>query len=114
MRDIHEFNPAAGHGLRDNIQQDWKKYLMFGSFAAAAYLLLTGKRPAGFAIAGIGMAILAAEHPEKFEEAWNRAPEFLDKGQRMMHGVSGIVDKIAEQKQKFQSRRGDAQHDYLT
>ena len=79
-------------------------------------LLLTGRRPAGFAVAGVGLAALAAEHPEKFEDVWNRAPEYLDRGQRLVHGVTGIVEKIAEQTSRFQSsRRGSSmEHDYLT
>ena len=100
---------------RLNLQGNWKRALMFGSFAAAAYLIISGRRPAGFAMAGIGLATLAAEHPEKFEEVWNRAPEFLERGQKLVQGVGGIVDKIAEQSGKFQSRSGrKIEHDYLT
>jgi hypothetical protein len=109
MRDIQDFTRSSA------ITDNWKRYVMYGSFAAAAVLLFTGRRPAGFAVAGIGLAVLAAEHPERFEEMWNRAPEYLDKGQRLVHGVSGIVDKIAEQTSRFQSgRRGNMEHDYLT
>jgi hypothetical protein len=109
MRDIREFTTNA------QAPENWKRYVMYGSFAAAAVLLFTGRRPAGFAAAGIGLAVLAAEHPDKFEEIWNRAPEYLDKGQRLVHGFGGIVDKIAEQTSRFQSsRRGGMEHDYLT
>jgi len=108
MRDIREFTNSPA------FQENWKRYVMYGSFATAAVLLFTGRRPAGFAAAGIGLAVLAADHPEKFEEIWNRAPEYLDKGQRLVHGVGGIVDKIAEQTSRFQSRRGGMEHDYLT
>jgi hypothetical protein len=109
MRDIQDFSrPSA-------VSENWKRYVMYGSFAAAAVLLLTGRRPAGFAVAGVGLAALAAEHPEKFEEIWNRAPEYLDRGQRLVHGVTGIIDKVAEQTSRFQSsRRGSMEHDYLT
>jgi hypothetical protein len=100
---------------RLRLQNNWKRALMIGSFAAAAYLLATGRRPAGFAMAGVGLATLAAEYPEKFEEIWNRAPEYLDKGQRLVGGVSRIVDQIAEQAGKFQSMRGTRmREDYLT
>ena len=60
-----EFQPQ--HTNREDGEMDWKKTLMIGSFAAGAILFLTGRRPAGLAIAGIGVATFAAEHPEKFD-----------------------------------------------
>jgi hypothetical protein len=102
-----------------NINDNWKKALMLGAFAGAAYLLISGRRPAGFALAGIGMAVLAAEHPQRFEEIWNQAPHYLDRGTRVVNQISDLVDKIAEQGSKFQQMRsgnrgGERQHDYLT
>src|SRR5262249_1468624 len=52
-------------------EMDWKKTLMYGSFAAGAILFLTGRRPAALAVAGIGVATFATEHPEKFAEIWH-------------------------------------------
>jgi hypothetical protein len=98
---------------RMNLDQNWKKMLMYGSFGAAAILLATGKRPAALAAAGIGVAFFAAEHPERFEQVWNRAPEYLDKGQRVVSQLGGLVDRITEQSAKFQSRNRQ-QGDYLT
>jgi hypothetical protein len=96
--------------------ENWKKALMIGSFTAAAILLLTGRRPAGFALAGVGLATLAAEHPEKFEQFWNAAPEYLEKGSRLASGVGDFIEKIAQQTSRFQStrtgRRGEP--DYIT
>jgi len=107
MRDMNEMNL--------DISDNWKKMLMFGAFAGAAYLLISGRRPAGFALAGIGMAVLAAEHPQRFEEIWNRAPEYLEKGQRMIQGVGRIIDQVSEQAGKFQqSRGGRMREDYLS
>ena len=57
---------------------DWKKTLMIGSFAAGAILFLTGRRPAGLAVAGIGVATFAVENPEKFEELWRRLGLSID------------------------------------
>ncbi len=93
----------------DNLKnQNWMKMVMIGSFSAAAFLLITGRRPAAMALAGIGMATLAAEHPEKFEELWNNAPQYLDQGTRLLHGVGQFVDKLSEQGGKFQQMRGAA------
>src|SRR5205807_6398736 len=63
-------------------KHDWKKILMFGAFGAAVYFLLSGRRAAGMASAGVGLAALASDHPEKFEQIWNQAPEYLDRGHR--------------------------------
>jgi len=44
---------------------NWKKGLIYGSFGAGAVLFLTGRRPAGLLVAGIGLVALAADNPEK-------------------------------------------------
>jgi hypothetical protein len=98
QEDIQDFT-KRGSG------ENWKKALMVGSFAAAAVLIFTGRRPAGFALAGIGVATLAAEHPEKFEQFWNSAPEYLEKGTRLVNGIGDFVERIAQQSSKFQAAR---------
>lgn len=85
---------------------DWKKVLMFGAFGAAAYFLLSGKRAAGMASAGIGLAALASDHPEKFEQVWNQAPEYLDRGHRIVNGIQSLVERISEHAQSWQQMRG--------
>jgi hypothetical protein len=77
---------------------DWKKALMYGSFAAGAALFLTGRRPAGLAVAGIGVATLAAEHPEKFEELWRRMPEYVDKGGKLVDIAASFLERLGEQR----------------
>jgi len=110
MRDMHDLNI--------DFSENWKKMLMVGAFAGAAYLLISGRRPAGFALAGIGMAVLAAEHPQRFEEIWNQAPHYLERGTKVVNQISDLVDKIAEQGSKFQHMRSGGmrqqQSDYLT
>ena len=77
---------------------DWKKTLMYGSFAAGAILFLTGRRPAGLAVAGIGVATLAVEHPEKFEEIWQRMPEYIERGERFVNMAANFLDRLGEQR----------------
>ncbi len=88
-----------------NNKQNWMRAVMIGSFSAAAFLFLAGKRPAAMAAAGIGMATLAAEHPERFEELWHNAPQYLDQGTRLLQGVGQFLDKLSEQGGKFQQMR---------
>jgi len=88
--------------------QDWKKVLMFGAFGAAAYFLLSGNRAAGMASAGVGLAALASEHPDKLEQFWNQAPEYLDRGHRIVNGIQALVERITEHAQNWQQMRNRA------
>jgi len=76
---------------------DWKKGLIYGSLTAGALLFLTGRRPVGLAIAGVGLATLAVEHPEKFEEIWNRLPEYIEKGSKFVDGAATFMEKLSQQ-----------------
>ena len=78
---------------------DWKKALMYGSFAAGAVLFITGRRPAGVAVAGIGLATLASAHPEKFEEVWRRMPEYIDKGSKFVDMAANFLERFAQQRE---------------
>jgi hypothetical protein len=95
---------------------DWKRIVMFGSFAAAAVLVFTGKRNAAFAAAGIGLVTLASEHPEKLQKVWDVAPDYIEKGSRLVSEVGGLVEKIAEKGSRIQSFRHGRTSvpDYLT
>jgi hypothetical protein len=75
---------------------DWKKALIYGSFAAGAVLFLTGRRPAGLVFAGIGVATLAASHPEKFQELWRRMPEYVDKGGKLVDMTAALLERVGE------------------
>lgn len=76
---------------------DWKRVLIYGSFAAGAVLFLTGRRPAGMAVAGIGLATLVSEHPEKFEELWRRAPEYIEKSGRFVDMAAAFLERLSQQ-----------------
>jgi hypothetical protein len=45
----------------------WKKALVLGSIGAAGILFMKRRYPAGVLATGVGLAVLAAEYPEKFE-----------------------------------------------
>ena len=91
-----EFQPQ--HTTTEGGEMDWKKTLMIGSFAAGAILFLTGRRPAGLAVAGIGVATFAAEHPEKFEELWQRMPEYIDKGSKFVDMASTFLERMGQER----------------
>lgn len=75
----------------------WKQAVVYGSIGAGALLLLTGRRPAGLVLAGVGLAALASEYPEKFEEMWEAAPDYLDKGAQIMQSLSRMGERLAEE-----------------
>lgn len=75
---------------------DWKKALIYGSFAAGAILFATGRRPAGLALAGVGLATLASEHPEKFEDLWRRMPEYIERGGKFVDMAANLLERLGE------------------
>jgi len=76
--------------------EGWKKAVVAGSAGGAAILFLKKKWPAGVLTAGIGLALLASEYPEKFEELQDSLPEYFEKGMKLMERVSRAGEKIAE------------------
>ena len=78
---------------------NWKRALIFGSLGAGAFLIATGRRPVGLAIAGVGVATLAVEYPEKFERLWEQAPEYLSRGNQIVTAVSRMLERYAEHQQ---------------
>lgn len=75
---------------------DWKKVLIYGSFGAGAVLFLTGRRPAGLAVAGVGLATLVSEYPEKFDELWRRAPEYIEKSGRIIDIAATFLERVSQ------------------
>jgi hypothetical protein len=76
--------------------QNWKRVLVFGSLGAGAFLLATGRRPAAALLAGVGLAALASEYPDKMQELWEHAPEYANKGTQVMNMVSTFLERLAE------------------
>jgi len=76
---------------------NWKRAVVFGSLGAGALLFFTGRRPAAIAAATVGLAILAAEYPEKFEGVWENAPEYVTRGVQIFQTLSQIAERFAEQ-----------------
>jgi len=83
--------------------KNWKRAVILGSIGAGAVLAITGRKTLGAVLAGVGVAVLASEHAEKMEEAWQRAPEYLQKGTQILNMVSGFVERIAEHQQRRMS-----------
>jgi hypothetical protein len=87
---------------------DWRRIAMFGCFGAAVYFMVSGRKAAGMAAAGIGLATLASEHPEKFEQVWNNMPDYLDRGHRIVNGVQTLIERITESANNVRAMRNNA------
>jgi hypothetical protein len=74
----------------------WKKAMVAGSFGASAVLFLKKRWPAGVLSAGVGLAVLASEYPERFERIQNLLPEYFERGMRLAELASRTGQKIAQ------------------
>jgi hypothetical protein len=73
----------------------WKKAVVAGSVGTSAVLFAKKKWPAGVLAAGVGLAVLASEYPEKFENVRNALPDYFQSGMRLMEIISRAGEKIA-------------------
>lgn len=80
--------------------QNWKKAVVFGSIGAGAVLIIVGRRSVGMAFAAAGLAVLASEYPEKFESAFDSAPEYLQKGMRIFSTLQKLTEGLAEEAER--------------
>jgi hypothetical protein len=80
--------------------QAWKKVAVFGAIGAGAVLILSGRRPIGMALAAGGLALLASEHPEKFEGLLQNAPDYLSKGMEVFATLKKVGEGYAEEAER--------------
>jgi hypothetical protein len=82
--------------LGDEFMDAWKKAVLFGSIAAAGILFVKKKYPAGVLATGVGLAVLASEYPEKFEELRESLPGYFEHGMRVMEMAGQAGKRITE------------------
>jgi hypothetical protein len=74
----------------------WKKAVVAGSVGTSAVLLMRKKWPAGVLSAGVALAVLASEYPEKFEDLQKSLPRYFQSGLRLIEVVSRAGQKISQ------------------
>ncbi len=74
----------------------WKKAVVMGSIGAAAILFMKKRYPAGVLATGIGLAVLASEYPEKFEQVRRSLPEYFERGMHVMEMAGKAGRRITE------------------
>jgi hypothetical protein len=76
--------------------ENWKLAIVAGAAGAGALLLLKGKKSAGLACTGIGLATLASEYPEEFRTVRDNFHEYVEHGAVLLDVASRIGERIAE------------------
>ena len=65
-------------------------------------MFMKGRRAAGVILAGVSLATLASEYPEKFAEVRDRLPRYIDSGTRFFEVACRAGERLAE----LAARRG--------
>ena len=76
--------------------ENWKKAVIAGSAGAAVILMIKGRRPAGVLVAGVGLAVLASEYPEKFTQIREEIPSYVRQGTRFVDLAMKMGSRISE------------------
>jgi hypothetical protein len=84
--------------------ENWKRAVIVGSAGAATFLLLKGRRPAAVLAGGIGLAMLASEYPDEFEQIREGLPSYVRQGTRFLDLAMKIGSKIEELKENRAAR----------
>lgn len=50
----------------------------------------------GVAAATVGLVALAVEYPEKFEDIWEQAPDYIYRGTQIFATLSRVAERFAE------------------
>ena len=80
--------------------QNWKKAVVCGAVGAGAALALSGRRSAGLASIAGGLALLASEYPERFEDLWENAPEYINRAAQIFATLSRLSEGFAEEAER--------------
>lgn len=76
--------------------ENWKRAVIAGSAGAATILLLKGKGTAGILAGGVGLAVLASEYPEKFEQIREEIPSYVRQATRFLDLSMKVGARIGE------------------
>ena len=76
--------------------QNWKRAVIGASAGSAAVMFWKRRPAAGLLLAGVGLAALASEYPEKFAEIREELPAYLERGSGMLAIAMRLGQRIAE------------------
>jgi hypothetical protein len=76
--------------------EGWKKAVVAGSIGAATILFLKKRYAGGVLATGVGLAVLAAEYPEKFARVRKSLPDYFDRGMQVMEMAARAGKRITD------------------
>ena len=74
----------------------WKRAAVLGCIAGASILFMKKRFAAGVLATGAGLAVLASEYPEKFEQVRRSLPDYFDRGMQVMEMAAKAGRRISE------------------
>jgi hypothetical protein len=74
----------------------WKKAAVLGCISGAAILFMKKRYAAGVLATGAGLAVLASEYPEKFEQVRQALPDYFDRGMQVMEMAAKAGRRLSE------------------
>ena len=69
---------------------------MLGSITGAAILFMKKRYAAGVLSTGVGLAVLASEYPQKFEQVRQALPDYFERGMQVMELAAKAGRRITE------------------
>jgi hypothetical protein len=72
----------------------WKKAAVLGAITGAALLFLRKRYAAGVLATGAGLAVLASEYPDKFEQVRRSLPDYFERGMQVMEMAAKAGKRI--------------------
>jgi hypothetical protein len=74
----------------------WKKAAVLGSIGAGALLFMKKRYAGGVLATGVGLAVLASEYPQKFEQVRKMLPDYFERGLQVMDMAAKAGKRITE------------------
>ncbi|HEY1678494.1 MAG TPA: hypothetical protein VGG04_12340 [Candidatus Sulfotelmatobacter sp.] len=74
----------------------WKKAAVLAAIGSAALLFMKKRYPAGVLATGVGLAVLAAEYPEKFDKVRSSLPDYFERSMQVMEMAAKAGKRITE------------------
>ena len=75
---------------------NWKRAAIAGSASGAIILLVKKRRSAAVLVGSVGLAVLASEYPETFENIREELPSYIRQGTRFLDLAMKIGNKIGD------------------
>jgi hypothetical protein len=74
----------------------WKKAAVVATIGGAGILFMKKRFAAGLLSTGVGLAVLASEYPEKFDEVRKALPDYFERGMRVMEMAGRAGRRITD------------------